>query len=76
MFKKDMTPLQPHSKKGTLHNSPLKGSEQRNLPAAASGGARTSFQDYGKATPMAQPQRPAPANEGLGSGSWTGNAIA
>jgi hypothetical protein len=73
MFKKNMTPLQPHSKKGTLDNTPNKGSSQRNLPAAATGGGPSSFQSYGKATPMAQP---APSPDGLGSGSWTGNAIA
>lgn len=76
MFKKDMTPLAPHSKKGTLDNSPNKGSSQRTLPGAASGGGPASFQAYGKATPMAQPQRPAPPNTGLGSGTWTGNGIA
>ena len=74
MFKKHMTPLQPHSKAGTLDNTPDKGSSQRLLPAAASGGS-PSFQSYGKATPMAQP-RPAPVPDGLGSGSWTGNGIA
>jgi hypothetical protein len=73
MFKKDMTPLQPHSKKGSLDNSPGKGTSQRNLPGAATGGGPASFQSYGKATPMAQP---APAPDGLGSGSWPGNAIA
>jgi hypothetical protein len=75
MFKKHMTPLQPHSKKGSLHNDPDKGSSQRNLPGAASGGGPASFQSYGKATPMAQPE-PAPVPDGLGSGSWAGNAIA
>ena len=39
MFKKDMTPLAPHSKKGTLQSSPNKGSSQRSLPASATGGA-------------------------------------
>lgn len=73
MFKKDMTRLTP---KGTLDNAPNKGSSQRLLPAAASGGGPTSFQSYGKATPMAQPQRPAPKNDGLGSGSWPGIGIA
>lgn len=74
MFKKNMTALQPHSKKGSLDNSPNKGSAQRNLPSAASGGsAQPDFQSYGKATPMAQP---APAPDGLGSGSWPGNGIA
>lgn len=71
MFKKHMTPIGIH-KKGSLDNTPNKGSSQRNLPAAASGGA-PSFQSYGKATPMA---RPAPAPDGLGSGSWPGNGIA
>lgn len=73
MFKKDMTALQPHSKKGSLDNTPNKGSSQRNLPAAATGGGPSSFQAYGKATPMAQP---APSPDGLGSGSWPGNSIA
>lgn len=74
MFKKHMTPLQPHSRKGALDNSPNKGSSQRDLPNAASGGmAQPSFQSYGKATPMA---KPAPAPDGLGTGSFAGNAIA
>jgi hypothetical protein len=73
MFKKHMVPLQPHTKKGSLDNTPDKGSSQRNLPAAATGGGPSSFQSYGKATPMAQP---APAPDGIGSGSWPGNAIA
>lgn len=73
MFKKHMTPLKPHSKPGSLDNSPDKGSSQRDLPGAASGGGASSFQSYGKATPMAQP---APANTDLGSGSWGGNGIA
>lgn len=73
MFKKHMTPLQPHTKAGSLDNTPDKGSSQRTLPAAASGGGPSSFQSYGKATPMAQP---APKNDALGSGSWPGNPIA
>lgn len=72
MFKKNMTPLGVH-RKGSLDNSPNKGSAQRNLPGAATGGGPSSFQAYGKATPMAQP---APAPDGLGSGSWPGNGIA
>jgi hypothetical protein len=79
MFKKHMTPLQPHSKPGTLHKSPNKGSSQRTLPGAASGGAaQPSFQSYGKATPMAgpDPSDAAPVPDGLGSGSWAGNGIA
>lgn len=74
MFKKDMTPIGVH-KKGTLDNSPNKGSSQRTLPGAAAGGSPPSFNDYGKATPMAQPA-PAPEPDGLGSGSWGGNGIA
>lgn len=74
MFKKNMTALSVHDKKGALDNTPNKGSSQRTLPAAASGGSsQPDFQSYGKATPMAQP---APAPDGLGSGSWPGNAIA
>ncbi len=76
MFKKDMTALKPHTKKGTLDNAPNKGSSQRRLPAAAAGGGPASFQHYGKASPMAQPQRPAPKPDGLGSGTWSGNGIA
>ena len=72
MFKKDMTKLTP---KGTLDNSPNKGSSQRLLPAAAAGGT-PNMQSYGKATPMAKPQRPAPPNDGLGSGSWSGIGLA
>jgi hypothetical protein len=75
MFKKHMTPLQPHSKKGTLDNTPDKGSSQRTIPGAAAGG-QPNLQSYGKATPMAQPQQPAPPPDGLGSGSWSGNGIA
>lgn len=73
MFKKAMTPLAPHTKKGTLDNAPDKGSSQRLLPGAATGGGPSSFQSYTKATPMA---RPAPAPDGLGSGDWPGNGIA
>jgi len=72
MFKKHMTPLGIH-KKGTLHNDPNKGSDQRDLPGSAAGGGPSSFQSYQKATPMAQP---APVPDGLGSGSWAGNGIA
>ena len=73
MLKKHMTPL---GAKGTLHNDPGKGSSQRNLPAAATGGGPASFQSYAKATPMAEPQAPSPAPDGLGSGTWGGNATA
>lgn len=72
MFKKHMTPIGIH-KKGSLDNTPDKGSAQRTLPAAATGGGPSSFQSYGKATPMAQP---APAPDGIGSGSFGGNGIA
>lgn len=71
MFKKDMTPL---SKKGTLHNSANKASSARDLPGAATGGGPASFQSYAKATPMAQPAQPAPAPDGIGSGSFGGIA--
>lgn len=73
MFKKNMTPIGIH-KKGTLHNAPNKGSAQRNLPGAAAGGAAPNFQDYGKATPMAQPD-PTDAGQALGTGSFPGNAL-
>lgn len=76
MFKKDMTALKPHSKAGTLDKSVNKGSSQRKMPAAATGGGPASFQSYGKASPMAKPQRPAPAPDGLGTGVWGGNGIA
>jgi hypothetical protein len=74
MFKKDMTPLAPHSKKGSLHNSVNKAASARSLPGAATGGGPASFQSYGKATPMAQPDQPAPPSDGLGSGSFGGIA--
>jgi len=73
MFKKDMTPIGVH-KKGTLHSSPNKGSSQRHLAGAGTGGPQASFQNYAKATPMAQSDQPAPAPDGLGSGSWSGIA--
>lgn len=73
MFKKDMTPIGVH-KKGTLHSSPNKGSAQRHLPFAASGGSAPSLNNYAKATPMAQSDQPAPAPDGLGSGSFPGIA--
>jgi hypothetical protein len=72
MFKKDMTPIGVH-KKGTLHSSPNKGSAQRHLPASAAGGV-PNMQSYAKATPMAQSDQPAPAPDGLGSGSFPGIA--
>ena len=67
MFKKHMTPLKPHSKAGSLVASPNKGSNQRSLPGAATGGGPPSFQSYGKATPMMQPEDGAgPDMQGLG----------
>lgn len=72
MFKKHMTPIGIH-KPGSLDNTPNKGNQQRELPAAATGGGPASFQSYGKATPMA---KPAPPPDGLGSGTWGGNGIA
>ena len=74
MFKKHMTPIGIH-KKGTLHSSPNKGSDQRSMPGAGGGGP-SSFQSYAKATPMAQSDQPAPAPDGLGSGTWSGIATA
>jgi hypothetical protein len=73
MFKKHMTPLQPHTKKGSLQSSPNKGSDQRDLADAAGGGA-PNMQSYGKATPMAQPS-PDDAGQGIGFGGFPGNAI-
>ncbi len=72
MFKKNMTPLQPHSKKGSLQVSANKGSSQRAMPAAATGGGPASFQSYGKATPMASP---APDAQGIGTGAFGGNPL-
>lgn len=72
MFKKHMTPLQPHSSKGSLHVSANKGAQQRSLPAAATGGGPASFQSYGKATPMAEPA-PSDDAQGLGTGAFGGN---
>lgn len=72
MFKKDMTPMTVNDRAGSLETSPNKGSSQRYLPAAASGGGPASFQSYAKATPMA---RPAPAPDGIGSGTWPGIGI-
>lgn len=73
MFKKHMTPIGVH-KKGDLVASPNKGSSQRHLPFAASGGSQPNLNNYAKATPMAQSDQPAPAPDGLGSGSWGGIA--
>lgn len=68
MFKKHMTPLGIH-KKGTLHSSPNKGSDQRDM-VGASGGVAPNMNDYTKATPMPDSDQP----DGLGSGSWGGIA--
>lgn len=74
MFKKHMTPLQPHSRPGDKHVTVNKGSNARDLPVAATGGGPASFQSYGKATPMAQPS-PTDAGQGLGTGVFPGNQI-
>ncbi len=74
MFKKNMTPIGIH-KKGTLHTSPNKGSSQRFLPGSGSGGS-PNMGSYAKATPMAQSDQPAPAPDGIGSGSFPGIATA
>lgn len=63
MFKKHMTPL---TKNGSLHNSG-KNPAMQTLPAARGGTA--NMNTYAKATPMAQP---APAPDGIGSGSFPG----
>lgn len=73
MLKKHMTPIGIH-KAGSMHSSPNKGSAQRNLPGAGTGGPPSSFQSYGKATPMPESDQPAPAPDGLGTGSWPGVA--
>lgn len=72
MFKKHMTPIGVH-RKGSLHSSPNKGSDQRFLPAAAAGGV-PNMQSYAKATPMADSDQPAPPPDGIGSGAFTGIA--
>lgn len=72
MFKKDMTAPHTRGKQGDKHNSVNKASSARDLPGAATGGGPASFQSYAKATPMAQPQAPAP--DGIGTGSWPGIA--
>lgn len=76
MFKKHMTPLQPHKKAGSLHSTVNKASSARNLPGAATGGGPASFQSYAKATPMMQPDdgdSPDGDSQGLGTGSFPGN---
>lgn len=73
LHKKDMTPISIH-KKGTIDKSVNKASNARSLPGAATGGGPASFQSYGKATPMAQPQPSSPAPDGLGTGDWGGIA--
>lgn len=70
MFKKHMTPLQPHSKKGDLHSSVNKGSNSRSAPGAM--GGMPNFGSYAKQTPMAD--QPAPEPDGIGSGSFGGIA--
>ncbi len=57
MFKKHMTPIGVH-RKGSLHTAPNKNSAIQPAINAARGGASNSMQDYGKVTPMAQPQPP------------------
>ncbi len=72
MLKKHMTPIGIH-RAGSLHSSPNKGSSQRNL-VGANGGAAPNFNDYAKATPMAESDQPAPVPDGIGSGTWGGIA--
>jgi hypothetical protein len=68
MFKKHMTPIGIH-RKGTLSSHPnkQKSAIQPAIDAARGGGANP-FQDYTKATPMANPQ--APADDMSVSDSW------
>lgn len=69
MFKKHMTPL---SKNGKLDNRPGKGVLDTAMPSAARGGP-ANIQTYAKATPMANPQPPAPPDYGSsGPGSIGG----
>lgn len=68
MFKKHMTPLQPHSRPGDKMVHSNKASAQR--PAQGAAGGMSNFGTYAKATPMAD--RPAPEPDGLGSGSFGG----
>lgn len=70
MFKKHMTPLQPHSKKGDLHVSSNKASAQK--PGMGAMGGMPNFGSYAKQTPMAD--QPAPEPDGIGSGSFGGIA--
>lgn len=74
MFKKDMTPLRPHSRDSEKHVTVNKASRARELPGVATGGGPASFQSYAKATPMAQPS-PTPAGQGPGTGVFPGNQI-
>lgn len=70
MLKKHMTPLTKH---GSLEN---KGKNPVQNALNAARGGMSNFQTYAKATPMAQPgDQPAPAPDGLGSGTWPGNGI-
>ncbi len=61
MRKRHMTPIGIH-RKGSLHNSPDKSSATQVASDMARGGGSNPFQDYAKATPMANPQPPAPTD--------------
>lgn len=69
MFKKHMTPLQPHTKKGSLDVHSNKASTVNTAAAGARGGMQ-NFGGYAKATPMAD--KPAPSPAGIGTGSFGG----
>jgi hypothetical protein len=64
MFKKHMTPLQPHTKKGSLHSHVGKGAMESQLPQRGAlntlVGSPQSPNNYAKATPMTA----GPTNDG------------
>ena len=76
MFKKHMTPL---TKGGSLVKNAGKGSQQAPMPGrqmmnSLSSAQSPSFNNYAKATPMAQPSQASTpgSSDGLGSGNWPG----
>lgn len=76
MFKKHMTPL---TKGGQMVKNAGKGSQQSAMPSrqtmqSLSSAQSPAFNNYAKATPMAQPsQASTPGSaDGLGSGDWPG----
>jgi len=71
MFKKHMTPIGIH-RKGTMSSHPSKQSGIQPAINAARGGGANPFQDYAKATPMANPQAPADDGDADDAG-WGSN---